>query len=502
MALRSHIALAIVIAVLLVSLVTANLRMTEDGKEDSLSLYWDAMDANGDGHVTIPEMESLFTKLYGHGVSIGQLKKLVEKLDRNQDSQISLREFLDRYGASFSPLSPVVPQQLHLALTGVKSEMRVTWVTRSPVNQPYVKFGTSASFGQVAYATTSTYMVGTFVPWVGWIHTAVMKGLAPATQYSYSVGAAGAPSSKIKTFKTESASPSVATIALYGDMGTIMPFGFQVAFQIDSDNQASPYDLVVHAGDIAYGGTGRTYEFEFIWDLFGRQIEPYASEVPYMTAVGNHEHYFNFSSYSARFQMPSAQSGGNGNFWLSFDHSFAHWVFMSTEHDYTPGSVQYSWLVQDLKKAVANRANVPWIFLVGHRPMYCSDASEYGSYSPGGFLSTHIEPLLLQYNVDMYWSGHQHMYERTWPHINGTNILTFPDNRYVVPKRPAYVVQGSAGAFIGEEWIQPRPAWSAFREQQYGYGRLTLSQTSFHYEFISADTDSVRDEFWLIREAN
>ena len=74
MALRSHIALAIVIAVLLVSLVTANLRMTEDGKEDSLSLYWDAMDANGDGHVTIPEMESLFTKLYGHGVSIGQVR--------------------------------------------------------------------------------------------------------------------------------------------------------------------------------------------------------------------------------------------------------------------------------------------------------------------------------------------------------------------------------------------------------------------------------------------
>ena len=260
-----------------------------------------------------------------------------------------------------------------------------------------------------------------------------------------------------------------------------------------------PCLLINLAGDIAYGGTGSTNEYEFIWDLFGRQVEPYASRVPYMTAVGNHEHYFNYSSYSARFQMPSAQSGGYGNFWLSFDHSYAHWIFMSTEHDYTPGSVQYNWLLQDLNKAVANRAHVPWIFLVGHRPMYCSDAKQYGDYSPGGFLSTHIEPLLLQYNVDMYWSGHQHMYERTWPHINGTNILTFRDNRYVAPKRPAYVIQGSAGAFIGEEWIQPRPAWSAFREQQYGYGRLTLNQTSFHYEFISTDTDSVRDEFWLIR---
>lgn len=377
--------------------------------------------------------------------------------------------------------------------------MRITWVTRGPVNAPFVKYGTSG-LTQSASAVTSTYQEGTFVPWVGWIHTAVMTGLQPGTAYQYSVGSVNGPFSDVKMFKSQTSSPQPATIALFGDMGTIMPFGFEVAFHIAQDNHVTPYDLVVHAGDIAYGGTGHSWEFEFFWDLYGRQTEQFAAGAPYMTAVGNHEHYFNYTAFNARYQMPSESSGGYKNFWLSFDHSYAHWIFMSTEHDYTPGSEQHTFLVRDLEKATLNRHNVPWIFLVGHRPLYCSDASEYNMYRPGAHLSMNIEPLMMHYGVDVYWGGHQHMYERLWPNINGTNVLTFPNNHYVNPKRPTFLTQGTGGAFIGEDYIQPAPAWSAFREQQYGYGRLTLNYSSFHYEYLSTDTDSVRDEFWLTKQ--
>jgi hypothetical protein len=421
-------------------------------------------------------------------------------LDKNGDGLIQAKEFHAKYGQAFMPLSPDVPQQLHLALTGNKSEMRITWVTKDVVVSPFVVFGRDMNgMTMRAEATTSTYSVGTFLPWVGWIHTAVMGGLSPQTTYYYAVGARNAPFSTVRNFKTEPVTPNKTTIALYGDMGTIMPFGFEVAFQVLQDNQKTPYDLVIHAGDIAYGGTGKTWEFEFLWDLFGRQVDPYASYIPYMTAVGNHEHYFDYASYTARFQMPSPASGGNKNFWLSFDHSLAHWIFMSTEHDYTPGSEQHNWLIQDLNKAVQNRGRVPWIFLVGHRPMYSSDDREYDAHKPGSHFVNAIEPVMLKYGIDMYWSGHEHCYERTWPQINGTAI-TYPDNRYIKPMRPAYVVQGSAGAFVGEGWIEPRPSWSAFREQQYGYGRLTLfNSTTLYYEYLSTDTDSVRDSFWLVR---
>lgn len=420
-------------------------------------------------------------------------------MDASRDGLIQFSEFLDMYGAAFSPVPQNVAQQIHLALTGDPTEMRVTWVTKSAISNPVVLYDGRSSSG-----TSSTYSEGTFVPWIGWVHTAVMTGLKPGTSYSYQVSADGVVPSDPNTFRTESPwwttnTPEQAQIAVYGDMGTVMPFGFQTAFRIVQDNHVSPYNLVVHAGDIAYAGTGKTWEFEFFWDLFFRQIEPYAAKIPYMAAVGNHEHYFNYTSYLTRFQMPSAHSGGFKNFWLSFDHTYVHWVFMSTEHDYKPGSDQYKWLEQDLAKANANRAQRPWIFLVGHRPMFCSTTSEWVQHSPGASFQANIEPLMLKYGVDVYWSGHEHLYERTWPTKNGTVPLTYSDRVYRRPGIPTHIVQGNAGAFVGTGWVQPRPSWSAFREQQYGYGRLTINATAFHYEFISTNIDAVRDEFWLIR---
>lgn len=259
--------------------------------------------------------------------------------------------------------------------------------------------------------------------------------------------------------------------------------------------------MFLQAGDIAYSGTGESWSFEFIWDIFGRQTESWASIIPYMLGVGNHEKYFNFTAFNTRYQMPSDTSGGYANFWMSFDHSFAHWTFMSTEHDYAPGSPQYNWLVQDFEKAVKNRKNVPWIFLVGHRPMFSSDLDGWGAHRPGAYFQSIIEPLLVKYGVDVYWSGHQHCYERTWPMINGTSV-TYSNNRvYRNPGRPSYIVQGTAGAFIGEEWVEPRPSWIVLREQMYGYGRLSLfNATHMHYEYLTTNSWELRDDFWIIKQ--
>ena len=73
-------------------------------------------------------------------------------------------------------------------------------------------------------------------------------------------------------------------------------------------------------------------------------MEPLAAVVPYMFAVGNHEKYYNFTSFNTRFLMPGAQSGGVHNFWWSMNYGNVHFVMMSTEHDYSPNSPQYNWL--------------------------------------------------------------------------------------------------------------------------------------------------------------
>jgi hypothetical protein len=89
------------------------------------------------------------------------------------------------------------------------------------------------------------------------------------------------------------------------------------------------------------------------------QIEPVASVVPWMTAIGNHEWGFSESF------IPSQDSGGECGVpyyaqfpfsvqdanepwlvqraWYSFDFGAVHVVVMSTEHDFTPGSPQLEW---------------------------------------------------------------------------------------------------------------------------------------------------------------
>ena len=76
------------------------------------------------------------------------------------------------------------------------------------------------------------------------------------------------------------------------------------------------------------------------------------------------------------------ESGSPSALYHSFDYGHVHWVAYSCEKDLglaldiKPGGEQYTWLENDLKKAAANRANVPWIVLFGHRPLYCSNTGK------------------------------------------------------------------------------------------------------------------------------
>ena len=120
-------------------------------------------------------------------------------------------------------------------------------------------------------------------------------------------------------------------------------------------------ELVIHAGDISYA-RGIAY----LWDQWHQIVEPYATKVPYMVGIGNHEYdhlelgqgkdpsgaagvgfhpeWGNYGDDSHgecgvptynRFTMP-----GNGNalFWYSFDYGSVHFIMLSTEHNITEGS--------------------------------------------------------------------------------------------------------------------------------------------------------------------
>jgi len=290
---------------------------------------------------------------------------------------------------------------------------------------------------------------------------------------------------------------------MYGDMGTIMPLGFEVTKWLIEEHNQKPFDVILHVGDIAYAGTGSDREIEPIWDDYMNQIQPLASILPYQATVGNHEHYYNWTAYRHRFQMPWSDRANN-KFWFSFDYANVHVTVMSMDSNpYDINSEQYAWLEQDLSAAYeqAQKSSIPsWIILAGHRPFLCSSEDEYDQHCPGAPLLSTIEPLILKYHVDLVLTGHMHVYERTYPTINGTTSPPYTNN-YTNINEPIYIVQGTSGAFIGGTWVQPQPKWSAFRKEEYGYGRMDVTTTAttstIYYAFHGGQNQTTVDELWL-----
>jgi hypothetical protein len=243
-------------------------------------------------------------------------------------------------------------------------------------------------------------------------------------------------------------------------------------------------------------------------------IEPVASHVPYMICLGNHEYdhtsggekdpshapgtgwhpsWGNYGDDSNgecgvptyyRFHMPD--NNGLSPFWYSFNYGQAHFIMMSTEHDYTPGSVQYAWLEQDLQQV--DRSVTPWVVLNGHRPMYCSE-NFAGDYEVSLGMQRAFEDLIYK-QVDLALWGHYHAYERTCAVYK--NECT--------PGAPVHVVIGMAGADLDTEAWNPVP-WSVYHDQVFGYSMMTVhNSTHLHFEYFHNQDNAKADEFWLTKK--
>ncbi|KAJ4778500.1 Purple acid phosphatase [Rhynchospora pubera] len=359
-----------------------------------------------------------------------------------------------------NPSAPLYGHVSSIDSTG--TSMRLTWVSGDQTPQQ-VQYAS----GKSATSTVKTFTVAdmcsssgisspaTDFGWhnPGYIHSAVMTGLSPSTTYSYYYGSSSVGWSNTLSLKTPPASGAAnLTFIVYGDMGKapldqsvehyIQPGSTSVASAITRDIDTHHIDSIFHIGDISYA-TGFLVE----WEFFLKQIEPYASRVSYMAAIGNHERDYPGSGsfysltdsggecgvpYGTYFQMPVSATDKP---WYSIEQGPVHFTVISTEHDFTSGSEQYNWINADL--ASVNRKTTPWVVFTGHRQMYSS------SSDPDSSFAASIEPLLLQYKVDLALYGHVHNYERTcavyqsqclaMPTKDASGTDTYNNNNYAAP---------------------------------------------------------------------
>lgn len=403
------------------------------------------------------------------------------------------------------------PEQVHISYGSVPSEMMITWVTFDPTNTSTVEFGFPKLNRRVSGNFTK-FVDGGANKRVLYIHRVLLTQLMPDTEYLYHCGSTDGWSAMYYFTTMKSGTNWSPRFAVYGDMGNV---NAQSLPRLQEEIQGNMYDAVLHVGDLAYDMDSDDAK---VGDEFMRQIETIAAYVPYMTCVGNHENAYNFSNYVNRFSMLNKE-GNINNHMFSFDIGPAHIIAFSTEfyffvqYGWLQIVRQYEWLENDLKIAnlPENRAQRPWIITMGHRPMYCStddtdDCTHKESIIRKGIpilKAFGLEDLFYNYGVDLEIWAHEHVYERMWPVYDRKVYNGSYDFPYTNPKAPVHIITGSAGCQERHDPFVKNPApWSAIRNADYGYTRMTvLNKTHLYLEQVSDDKGgAVIDKMMLIKD--
>lgn len=407
-------------------------------------------------------------------------------------------------------------QQIHLSYSDSPHSLKAVWVTTLPTSS-HLQLCTS----HVCHTLTGTRTAYVFndeeetgePPLPRFLHKVEITALTPDQQYSYRVGSdedgTWSQLYHFKGSKVEYGSAplqSSADFIVFGDFGTCSSLSDPTLHSLRKAARSLQFDFFLHIGDFAYNlntDNGRR------GDDFFSDIEGIAAYVPYMTAVGNHERYQNYTHYRNLFDMP----GDTDGFYYSFNVGPVHVVVYSSEtacrHPYCPDEAQIAWLTADLQEAQRNRDEQPWVVAMSHEPLYCSvDWEDLGEYQncivDAEIRRAFYEDLLVEAGLDVHFHGHLHNYERTQPVFHSTpqSSRIAASHLYVNPVAPIYVVSGIAGSCL-EQDVAPSSAtpqaYSVFRTDELSYTRVHAEERLLRVEQVSAVTEEVIDYFLVVK---
>ena len=178
------------------------------------------------------------------------------------------------------------------------------------------------------------------------------------------------------------------TFAVIGDNGTGKTPQYDVARQMLKSHADRPFELVIMVGDNMYGSQQPR---DFV-DKFEIPYGPLLRMgIPFYAALGNHDEPDN-RSYP-RFNM-------NGHRYYSVVRGRVRFFFFDTNFMDPP---QVEWIEHALATS-----HDEWKIAVFHHPIYL-DGDRHG---PNVSLRVVLEPMLIRHDVDVVFTGHEHIYER------------------------------------------------------------------------------------------
>jgi hypothetical protein len=190
--------------------------------------------------------------------------------------------------------------------------------------------------------------------------------------------------------------------AVIGDAGTGGRQQYDVAAMMAAYHRRFPFDFVLMLGDNLYGAESP--------DDYRRKFEvPYAplldAGVDFYASLGNHDD---------RSQRLYELFNMNDQLFYSFAPDGHDVRFFALYSDYLD-PVQLRWLEAELAGS-----DESWKICFFHHPLYSSG----GRHGPDLELRRALEPLFIEYGVDVVFAGHEHFYERIRPQNGITHFIS------------------------------------------------------------------------------
>ena len=232
--------------------------------------------------------------------------------------------------------------------------------------------------------------------------------------------------------------------AAIGDNGTGDTEQYQVGQRMTELHKTFPFDLVIMLGDNMYGGQSPA---DFVRKFERPYAELLAAGVMFRASLGNHDRpqNVNYKLFNMEGQRYYSYVRGNVRF-LALD---------STQVD----QKQLQWIEATLRDAKED-----WKVPYFHHPLY-SNAARHGSSVD---LRVLLEPLFVNYGVDVVFSGHDHVYERIRPQ-----------------KGITYFVSGAAGQLRRGNMRPDENETAAYFDQDQSFMLVEVAGSEMHFRSVS-----------------
>ena len=358
------------------------------------------------------------------------------------------------------------PANVHVSWPADPSTVAAfVWQTDDATYASVVQYGTDmAALSQTAVGSVSTG--GSGANGVT-IHETHVCGLTPDTTYYYRVGGEGHWSA-VQHFKTAPAAGRTdynVNFVVAGDSRDNFTVWQQVQQRIMSGTQ--PPDFQLFSGDAVLLGTQQG-----AWQTWFTNAQPSLAAAPFVMVHGNHDALA--INYLMQFAQPQSASASQSELYFSFDYGPVHFLVLND----TPPNADYAgevagtelnWIRTDLMHAQANRAHVPFIIAVHHKPAFAS--SQHSAEADTVAVRNAWPPVFDQYGVDVVFSGHEHDFEVS-NEVDGTgaSVSGRRGTRY-------YVAAGAGAQLYTLNGGTARP-WSAYFESVVNFLRVHATMTS------------------------